>query len=303
MPRRKIGALAVAALLGAGCSTAPAEATAGHWGQVAFGWVEKLVELGPRYPGSPGHAAQLELLKTELAARTDRLTIDAWDAETPRGTLPMANVIAQFGPESETVVVISGHIDTLRRDNLPNFVGANDGGSSTALLLTLADRFSAEPPPIGVWLAFFDGEEAQIEWLGEDNTYGSRRLAKQWVDDGTAQKIRALINVDMIGDGDLALTKEMYSTDWLRELVWETAHDAGYYAEFPSRSGYVADDHIPFVNAGIPAIDLIDFNYGPSNSYWHTEDDAINKLSPRSFEVMVDVLAKVVDRLAVAKSP
>jgi glutaminyl-peptide cyclotransferase len=148
-----------------------------------------------------------------------------------------------------------------------------------------------------VWLAWLDGEEALRAWTAEDSLYGSRRLAARWKADGTASRIRALINVDMIGDRDLALVEELNSTDWLRKMVWDTARELGYTRQFPNNPGAIEDDHIPFLQAGIPAIDLIDFEYGPLNAYWHTERDTVDKLSASSFDVIGNVLLKVLQKI------
>jgi Zn-dependent M28 family amino/carboxypeptidase len=148
-----------------------------------------------------------------------------------------------------------------------------------------------------VWLGWLDGEEALRIWTAEDSLYGSRRLAAQWRTDGTVARIKALINVDMIGDADLVLLEELNSTDWLRKLVWETAAEAGYSKHFPRNPGAIEDDHIPFLQAGIPALDLIDFDYGPYNSFWHTERDTVDKLSAGSFDVIGNVLLKTLAKL------
>ena len=123
----------------------------------------------------------------------------------------MKNIIAKLPAEGSRVVVVSGHYDTFHRPGL-HFVGANDGGSSAGFLLALARILAASPRADNVWLVFFDGEESTVSWRNNDHTYGSRRLAAKWSADGTASRIKALLNVDMIGDKDLRLTPEQYST-------------------------------------------------------------------------------------------
>lgn len=256
-------------------------------GQRAMSWTRQFVKLGPRPAGSEALAAQRDLIVNGLAKLSCEVEVDAFDATTPVGSLGMTNVIARFGPpDAEGVVVVSGHYDTAP---IPGFVGANDGGSSAGLLMAFAERIhDTRAGP--VWLAFFDGEESTVEWRNNDHTYGSRRTAGRWAGDGTAERIRAMINVDMIGDADLRLLYEGNSTAHLRDAIWTVARDLGYEAVFSRRIGYIEDDHIPFLRAGVPSLNLIDFDYGPHNSYWHTSEDTIDKLHPRSFATVLHVL-------------
>lgn len=266
-------------------------------GDRAMEWTRRFVDLGPRPAGSDALDLQHQMMLDGLRQLSCAVEVDAFVAATPVGALPMRNVIARFGPlDSASVVVVSGHYDTLRRDG---FVGANDGGSSAGLLMTLAERLeSAEPP--AVWVVFFDGEESTTVWRNQDHTYGSRRLAGRWFEDGTATRIRALINVDMIGDRDLELLYEGNSDAALRETAWEIAAELGYRQAFGYRTGYVDDDHIPFLRVGIPSLNLIDFDYGPANSYWHTSEDQLDKLDPRSFATTLHVVEAMVHKLLAA---
>jgi glutaminyl-peptide cyclotransferase len=152
-------------------------------------------------------------------------------------------------------------------------------------------------PADDIWLVFFDGEEAFREWTDADSLYGSRHLAQRWASDGTIGRLKALINVDMIGDKDLHLVYETNSAASLRNMVWDTAGALGYSTEFPRDANAMADDHIPFINVGIRALDLIDFDYGPNNAWWHTPSDTMDKLSARSFEVVGTVLLRVIGEL------
>ena len=265
-------------------------------GMEALAWVRQIVDLGPRHPGSQGHGQLQQLLLDALGKTRAELIEDDFTARTPTGPMAMKNIIAQFPGTSDDVVVVSGHYDTFHRPGL-HFVGANDGGSSTAFLLALAGLLDARPRKDHLWLVFFDGEESIERWQGEDHTYGSRHLARRWGNDGTLATIKALINVDMIGDADLSLTSEQLSTSWLRELVRETARSLGYGSLLSDRRLAIADDHVPFLQAGVDAVNLIDFHYGPQNRYWHTENDTADKLSLRSFTVMVHVVDKVLDEL------
>jgi Zn-dependent M28 family amino/carboxypeptidase len=148
-----------------------------------------------------------------------------------------------------------------------------------------------------VLLVWLDGEEAVRTWTQDDSLYGSRHLSKRWQDDGTLRRVKAIVNVDMIGDGDLIIVHEWNSTACLRKLVWDTAASLGYARHFSVVDGAIEDDHIPFLRAGAAALDLIDFDYGPGNSWWHTDQDTIDKLSAQSFQVIGNVLAKVLAKL------
>ncbi len=257
-------------------------------------WTRQFVELGPRPAGSPALAAQTAMIAEALQSLPCQVEIDEFVAATPLGAVPMRNIVARFGPTAPNeVVIVSGHYDTLRQEG---FVGANDGGSSAGLLLALAERLAAQPPQ-PVWVVFFDGEESLVAWRNGDHTYGSRRLAGKWAADGTAERVRALINVDMIGDRDLHLVYEGNSDPELRGTVWSLAAGLSYADVFSHRIGYIEDDHVPFLRIGVPSLNLIDFDYGPGNSYWHTADDTMDKLDRRSFATVLHVLEAAIERL------
>jgi Zn-dependent M28 family amino/carboxypeptidase len=213
----------------------------------------------------------------------------------------MTNLIARFPGPSGRIVVVTGHYDTYSRPGL-KFVGANDAGSSTGFLLQLARTLAGETRRDSVWLVWFDGEESLVQWSGDDHTYGSRRLAEQWRRQGVLPHVKALLNVDMIGDAGLALLYDQNSTAWLRDMVWSIAARLGYASHFPRLPGAIEDDHLPFVAAGVPALDLIDFEYGPGNVYWHTGQDTVDKLSARSFEIVGRVVVETLRTLEGAGS-
>ena len=299
MPARErlLHSLLVLVLTGASCAAQPPPASFQKAGESALQWVERLVSLGPRPAGSPAQQRQQEVIAGELRSLGLEVVEHDFVARTPKGGVPMKNIIAKLPGEGNRVVVVSGHYDTFHRPGL-HFVGANDGGSSAAFLLALAGVLAARPLKDSVWLVFFDGEESSVSWQDNDHTYGSRRLASKWSSDGTASRIKALLNVDMIGDENLRLTPERHSTAWLRELVASTAAKLGYGSIFASRSpAYIEDDHVPFLEAGIHAVDLIDFDYGPSNSYWHTEEDTADKLSAKSLGTMLHIITETLREL------
>jgi Zn-dependent M28 family amino/carboxypeptidase len=174
-------------------------------------------------------------------------------------------------------------------------VGANDGAATTGLLMAIGDRLQAETAGgkkldgYSVWLVFFDGEEAINSWSRSDSTYGSRHLAAKWGRDGTLSQIKAFMLADMIGDKDLDIQRESNSTGWLVSLMGQAAKKFGYERYFFQRDMAVEDDHLPFVERGVPSIDVIDLDYGPNNSYHHTAQDTLDKISAKSLTIDGDV--------------
>jgi len=217
---------------------------------------------------------------------------DAFDAATPYGRKAMVNLIARRSGGGKPIVALASHYDTKYYENL-TFLGANDGGSSTGLLLELARVLAGRDDGLDYWLVFLDGEEAFIEWSTFDSTYGSRHLARRWKEDGTAGKVRALLLLDMVGDRSLGLLKDRNSTPWLMDLVWNTAAEAGFQAILSSTETHMEDDHIPFIDAGIPSVDIIDMDYPP----WHTAQDTLDKISAGSLEKVGNLVLAVLPRL------
>jgi len=266
-------------------------------GERALEYTRRVVELGPRPAGSDAQRRQQQLIIGELSKLDCEVREDNFVADTPIGQVEMKNITARFSGESDRVVVISGHYDTLLQTG-GTFVGANDGGSSTGFLLEMASLLNGQPLKDSIWLVFFDGEEALVRWSGNDHTYGSRRMASLWELSGVGRKIKALINVDMIGDADLRLLNEGQSTDWLRSMAGNTGRRLGYVREFPvGEPQYIEDDHVEFIKRGMPAVDLIDLDYGLMNRYWHTPQDTMDKLSARSFGVVLHVVSEMITEL------
>ncbi len=260
-------------------------------GQRALQYTREVVAFGPRYVGSPGHAKTEEYLRKEL--KGDSLQEDTFTASTPAGSLRMTNFVAKFPGTKDGIIVIAGHYDTLyqRKD----FVGANDGGSSTGLLLELARQLRGKKlSGYSVWLVWFDGEEAVKQWSSKDSLYGSRHLAAKWAKDGTLKKVQAFLLLDMIGDADLNVERDSNSTPWLEDVVYKAAGELGYAAHFFGRTTEMEDDHQPFARAGVPVADLIDYNFGPNNAYWHTPQDTMDKLSAQSLEIVGSVVLRAI---------
>ena len=182
-------------------------------------------------------------------------------------------------------LLIGGHYDTKLFRSF-RFVGANDGGSSAALLLELARVLKTRSNPLTIELVFFDGEEALLEWSGSDHTYGSRHYVETARSSGTLETIRAMLLVDMVGDRDLNIRRESNSTRWLTDIVWAAASRLGHGGVFLDEPLAVEDDHVPFLQAGVPAADIIDLDFAA----WHTPDDTLDKVSARSLQTVGDVL-------------
>ena len=290
-PRPRVSAPWVAAALVALLTaSADAQQRPAFDGAAALEATRRVVAFGPRPAGSAAHRKLRQWLIVELRALKCEVAEYPFTARTPLGPRSMTNLIAKLPGDPGRVVVVTGHYDTYDRSGL-RFVGANDGGSSAGFLLQLARTLARTPHRDSVWLVWFDGEESVVSWQGEDHTYGSRRLAKKWKAEGATDSILALINVDMIGDADLGLVYEMESTAWVRDLVWSVAGRLGFGAQFSRRyTTAIGDDHVPFLEAGVPALDLIDLDYGPGNAYWHTEQDTMDKLGARSFEIVGQVV-------------
>lgn len=266
-------------------------------GARAFEHTRQAVELGPRPPGSPALAKLQKQIARKLTAAGCQVSEENFTGRTPGGPVPMKNILCRLkGTDGGRAIVITGHYDTKPMPGV-EFVGANDAGSSTGLLLELAASLSTVPRKRDVWIVFFDGEEAFASWSATDSLYGSRHQATAWASNGFLSKIDALINVDMIGDKDLNLLRDMNSSPELVSLVWSVAKDLGYARHFETSATAIEDDHVPFRRLGVPAIDLIDFEYGPLNRHWHNARDTMDKLSPASFEIVGKVVMETVKRL------
>jgi Zn-dependent M28 family amino/carboxypeptidase len=288
-----LAALAAAALV----SCAPAHGQAFTGGR-AFEYARQFVAIGPRWPTSPGHAKAETFLRERLSK--DELEEDTFTADTPIGPVKMRNFIVRFQGTKPGVIVLATHYETNYWLRNIHFVGANDGGSTTGLLLALADQFRDETahgrklPGYSVWLVFFDGEEAIQSWSRSDSTYGSRHLAAKWGRDGTLGRIKAFILTDMIGDKDLDIQRETNSTGWLVDLMREAAKKEGVSEHFFQEPEAVEDDHLPFVERGVPSIDMIDIDYGPNDSYHHTAQDTMDKISARSLQIDGEVILETI---------
>jgi peptidase M28-like protein len=272
--------------------TAPApQKTAGFDGQRAFQQVSNLVAIGPRTAGTDGNHRAQDYIIAQLKGFGCAVDTDAFHTPTPVGDVEMKNIIAKIPGASPDIVLFLTHYDTKR---LPNFVGADDGGSSTGVMLELARLLCSRKNALTMWIAFLDGEEAfNPEWRDPDNTYGSRELAARMALSSDLRRTRAVLLADMIGSRDLRIKRETNSTSWLTDMVWSTAARLGYGDIFVSSALAVEDDHIPFLRRNAASVDLIDMEI----PYWHTPQDTLDKLSPRSLAVVGHVLMAVVPQL------
>ena len=266
-------------------------------GVLAYRHVEKLVSFGPRPPGSAGSQKAQDYIISFL--RRLHLTVAAQDflANTPNGPIGMKNIVTSLPGEREQVILLGSHYDTLPMRN-GIFIGANDGGSSTGLLLELARVLSRKKPKYTLQFVFFDGEEAQIQWTETDSLYGSRYFVDRVKQEDKLSSVKAMILLDMIGDKDLILENDLSSTSSLMELVRKSAQELGYSKHLAKYPKGIVDDHIPFIQAGIPAVDLIDYDYGFNNIYWHTPNDTLDKVSPQSLKIVGEILLRTIEKLS-----
>lgn len=263
--------------------TAPAQA-AGVDGNRAFAHVKAMVDLGPRPAGSEAIERTRDYIRQQMSAIGLTAKDQTFTAQTPVGAVKMVNLIVTLPGKRPDRIIISSHYDT-KPEKAFTFVGANDAGSSTGLLIELARVLKDQPREFTYELVFFDGEEAWGEWT-TGNTFGSRHYVQAARKAGTLTGVKAMILLDMIGERGVRLLQDMNSTGWLNDIFWRTAGRLGHQRTFVASTTAVEDDHKPFIDAGIPAIDLIDLDY-PA---WHTADDTLDKLDPMSMKIVGDVV-------------
>lgn len=277
--------------------------TGGFDGTKAFEHVRQLVEIGPRPPGSDGiHRAQA-YIADQLKGFGCQVEEHDFHASTPLGDVAMKNIVAKIPGTGNAIVFYSTHYDTLR---MANFVGADDGGSGTGTMLELARIFCGRKSKstLNIWIAFFDGEEAQdnwtdknsVQWKDENSTFGSREMAASMALSGDLKRVKAMILADMIGPSDLKMKRDSGSTTWLVNLIWATAARLDYQKVFVNETYAVGgDDHFSFIRRGIAACDIIDFDV--QNTYWHTPQDTLDKVDPRSLAIVGHVFVETLPAL------
>jgi Zn-dependent M28 family amino/carboxypeptidase len=262
----------------------------------AFQYTREVTAFGPRYMGSENHKKLEHYILDHL--KGDQVEDDAFIADTVEGKFPVRNIIAKFPGTKDGIIAILGHYDTNYPLRNIGYVGANDGGSSTAILLEYANQLRGKKRDgYSVWLIWTDGEEAVRKWSDTDSLYGARHLAEKWEKDGTLKKIKALMVMDMIGDADLDIDRNTIGTPWLLDLIYAAAERLGYQSHFYAREGPIEDDHLPFVKRGVTSADVIDLDYGYNNVFHHTAQDTMDKLSPKSLEIVGDTILETIHML------
>jgi glutaminyl-peptide cyclotransferase len=255
----------------------------------AMQYVKDIVRFGPRPLGSANHKKVEQYIKSHLNG--DQVEDDAFTADTNLGKFPVHNIVAKFPGNRDGIIIFASHYDTNYPLRNTSYVGANDGASSSALLLEIANQLRGKQRDgYSVWLVWDDAEEAmrpdtEVDFMS-DSLYGITHLAEKWQADGTLKKVKAFMLADMIGDADLNIDRESNSAPWLQNVIYEAATRLGYQSHFYARTLPMDDDHIPFVKRGVPSIDLIDFTYGYNNVFWHTSEDTVDKLSPQSLKIV-----------------
>jgi len=275
----------------------PPGQTGGFDGKRAFAQVAKQVGFGPRPAGSQAITQLQDYLQSELKSYGCTVETDNFSADTPAGRLPMKNILVKIPGEKPGIILLGTHYDTKR---LENFVGADDAGSSTAVMLELARLLCPQHSRYAVWIAFFDAEEAvNWEWKDPDNCYGSRQMAARLAASGDLAKVKAFLLADIVGGRRPHFKRESYSTKWLVDLVWATAKKLGYGNIFLDSSSEVEDDHQSFLKRNVPSVDVIDLDNGPDGDvyYWHTPQDSLDKISAKTLGIVGHVFLESVKQL------
>ncbi len=298
LPARSIlPLLAVVARLGAAQAPA-APATAPRIdGQRALRTVAEFIAISPRDSGTANAAAAADWLAERCRQLGAETLVDRWQEDTDFGPKTFANVVAVLPGQSPKRVLVGSHYDTKVMPDVPNFQGANDSGSSTGVLLEMLQTFQEQAivPPYTLEFVFFDGEEAVQTYTPGDGLHGSRRHARQIRDRQAVDHYLAMVLLDMIGDRDLKVTFPSDTPTALAKLAFAAAAELGVGRHFGYfKGGRIIDDHVPFMEIGMPAINFIDFEYGPNNAFWHTAEDTLDKLSARSLEIVGNVALRLI---------
>jgi len=272
--------------------------------QQAYAYTAQIAGFGERWPGSPGHTKTETLIHQVLQKDGARIEAVDFTATTPRGPIAVHNIIGKFNvstdPKQE-IFILAGHYDTLFQKG---FIGANDGGSSTAILLAFADALAGQNTKMQIWLVWTDLEEAINSFTGDDGLYGSRHLARKLTANGTRSRVRGFFLLDMIGDKELGVARETESDRKLQDFIARAAGQLGYGQYFFQYEVGIIDDHVPFINAGIPAVDVVDARFGrmgpefdSMGEFHHANTDTMDKVSQRSLEVVGRTILLTVELL------
>jgi glutaminyl-peptide cyclotransferase len=268
----------------------------------AYAYTAQIVGFGERQPGSPGHKKTEALIRRVLKKDGAKIETDSFRAVTPRGSVAVHTIIGKFGvtPDpKQPIFILAGHYDTLVKKG---FVGANDGGSSAAILLAFADALAHQRTKMQIWLVWTDVEEGTFQ--NGDGLYGSRHFAQRLAAARLVPRIRGLFLLDMIGDKDLGILREAQSTPWLQDFIEQAAKQLGYSQYFFNAESAITDDHISFLDVGVPSVDVVDAAYGPMGAsadgmgaYHHANTDTLDKISASSFEIVGRTILLTVELL------
>ena len=269
----------------------------GFDGKRAYAQVVKQVSYGPRPAGSAALGQLENYLETELKSYGCAVEMDAFSADTPAGRLPMRNILVKIPGEKPGIILLGTHYDTKR---LENFVGADDGGSSTGVMLEIARLLCGQKQrgKYAVWIAFFDGEEAvNKEWQDPDNRYGSREMAARLANSGDLPKVKAFILADLVGGRKPHFRADGESTKWVVNLVWGIAAKLGYSKIFLNEPTDIGgDDHFSFTKRNVASVDIIDLDFNDV-PYWHTPEDTVDKISARTLAIVGHTILESVREL------
>lgn len=270
-------------------------------GQQAYNYTKQVADFGERWPGSPGHQKTRDLINQVLKKNGAQIETDDFTAKTPRGNVDVHNIIGKFNVSADPrqeIFILAGHYDTLF---VPGFIGANDGASSTAILLSFADALSKQKTTMQIWLVWTDLEEAIENFVGDDGLYGSRHLAQKMAKDGRSTKVKGFFLLDMIGDKDLGICRETGSSRSLQNTIAEAAKMLNYTRYFFQYDCSIIDDHISFRDVGVPVVDIVDAEFGRMGrefdgmgEFHHAKTDTMDKVSKASLEIVGRTILKAV---------
>src|SRR5271170_1261710 len=275
----------------------PPATTGGFDGHRALEQVAKQVSFGPRPAGSPALKQLQAYLKSELTSYGCKFDVDDFQVDTPAGNKSMENILVKIPGEKPGVILLGTHYDT---KILENFVGADDAGSSTAVMLEIARNLCPHPGRYAVWIAFFDGEEATKDWSDDDSVYGSREMVARLATSGDLPKVKAFLLADLVGGKKLHFKRDATSNQALVEQVWRVAHRLGYSDVFLNEAGSTGgDDHFPFVKRKVSSIDVIDLDVANDVPYWHNQDgtDTLDKISAKSLAISGHVFLETIKEM------
>jgi hypothetical protein len=261
----------------------------------AYAHTAQIVGFGERQPGQVGHKKTEDLILEVLQKDGAQIERDDFTAKTARGYVPVHNIVGKFNVTAnpqQPCFILAGHYDTIVKKG---FVGANDGGSSTAILLSFADALAHQKTKMQIWLFWTDVEEGTFEnFEGHpDGLYGSVHYAQKLAASGLVPRIKGFFLLDMIGDKDLNVARESQSTRWLQDFISQAAKQLGYTQYFFQYTTAITDDQVSFLQVGIPAVDVVDAEFGrmgpnfdAMGEFHHANTDTLDKVSQKSLDIV-----------------